>query len=602
MGIDITKIIILVIIIIGFITAILLLRNSINKNCTSGDIYDDKLKKCRIDCSGLTNMSYNSSQDKCVPNCLDGQVFCGTTCIDNNQKCLGPNQDIICNLNEDLCGQGCYNKDTQYCIDNTVYDKKKVCNYDPDNSKNNIICKKDEQCSQDNTKCIQCNKALCKDTCCKDGEYCNNDGTCATCQKEQIVCGSFCCDKGYKCSKDSSCIRCENELCNGSDCCVNGQICTDGGCCNKNNVYKIGDKSYCCKDDLSSDGKCCEALNYVLNKNNGKCMIACSDNKTFCDPSTQFCATSVGKATYCSTIGCDWGSLTYNPSNLPNPNNKDSSIPLFSNDKGDKFYITKQPFLLHRQVYDSGNSKCTSDDCKGRLIEDGIENIIFGEKQTCNGDFSDINLPDSLNSCPLSNPSQCCTDSSNKFTGQVCLDGQSCINGFCTSCVDSECNGNKCSTTIPDSCDCTNGFSGKYCDTCTLPKKSNPNTRMCELYIGNLSCAQQPGNSYDAAVLQQGANMKYFPYIGNNTLKFMESIKNFSNIIFRYNSDSSAIQDLEIKEVGNDVPFRTGDGKTDMIFNISDYDKFISGVYFYVRWARPRSVNSGAVGIDIYLV
>jgi len=562
MGIDITKIIILVIIIIGFITAILLLRNSINKNCTSGDIYDDKLKKCRIDCSGLTNMSYNSSQDKCVPNCLDGQVFCGATCINNNQKCLGPNQDIICNLNEDLCGQVCYNKDTQYCIDDTVYDKQKVCKYDPDNSKNNIICKKDEQCSQDNTKCIQCDKALCKDICCKTGEYCNNDGTCATCQKDQIVCGAFCCDKGYKCD-GKECVKCDADLCNNK-CCDNDQKCTDDGCCNNDNVFIDSEqKKRCCKNPLCG-GKCCDSN---LECNGGECSIHCGDS-LFCNPDTQVCDKSILDKTkyYCRTRGCEWSALTYSPINF-STKNPDVSLPTFTD--GNKYYITQQPDkTLIRNVFNTQTSKinCGDSDCTGRLQENGILETSFDSiNKTCNGTYNSSILPRSLNNCPASNPLQCCTDSSTIFTGQVCLDGQSCINGFCTSCVDSECNGNKCSKTISDSCDCTNGFSGKYCDKCDSPKKSNPNTRMCELYIGNLSCTQQAGNSYDAAVLQEGANMKYFPYIGNSNLKFMDSIKNFSNIIFRYNSDPNSITKLEIKQVGNDVPFGTGDGKTDMI-------------------------------------
>jgi hypothetical protein len=50
--INYTKIIILIVIVGGFIAGLVLLKNTLNKSCSSGEVYDNKLG-CIKDCSGL---------------------------------------------------------------------------------------------------------------------------------------------------------------------------------------------------------------------------------------------------------------------------------------------------------------------------------------------------------------------------------------------------------------------------------------------------------------------------------------------------------------------------------------------------------------------
>jgi hypothetical protein len=121
MPINYTKIIILIVIVAGFVTGLVLLKNHLDKNCSSGDVYDEKLKKCVIDCSSQPNTHYDSDKDKCVVNCVAPQTQCGTNCMDGStQHCLGPNNDIICNLTEDICNNVCYNTSLQTCVNKYV--------------------------------------------------------------------------------------------------------------------------------------------------------------------------------------------------------------------------------------------------------------------------------------------------------------------------------------------------------------------------------------------------------------------------------------------------------------------------------------------------
>ena len=470
--INYTKIIILIVIVGGFIAGLFLLKNTLNKSCSYGEVYDNKLG-CIKDCSPFPNMRYDSEKKDCVPNCLENQVFCGTTCINNNQKCLGPN--IICDNNDniDFCGQNCYDKNKQQCIGDKIYDNNKVCNSFSDPP---ILCKDNEQCSQDNTQCITCDQPLCKgDICCKKGEHCNKDGICTPCTDNETPCGSTCCGSGYKCDGKGNCVRCDHDLC-GSKCCDNVSGCINNTeCCDPTKIYKINDTlSGCCKEGLSDDGKCCSLDNQTLV--NGKCMIKCGD-QIFCDPGTQFCGETIGDKNkfYCATRGCEWDSLTYNPPNLSDPNNPANSIPVFYGNNN-KLYISQQAFPLSRSVYDteSVNSikPCQNNDCIGRLVENGLQNVQFDTiRKTCNGDFVPSILPTSISSCPLS-PSQCCKDSLNNFTGQVCKDGQSCYYkdgvNFCTSCVDTNCNGyGKCSMTVENKCECDHGYDpSNNCSKC----------------------------------------------------------------------------------------------------------------------------------------
>ena len=84
------KIILILIIVAGFVTAIVLLRNTLNKNCSEGEVYDDTLARCIKDCSKERNQHYSSEKDACVTNCLDNEIVCGDGCASNdrNEDCL----------------------------------------------------------------------------------------------------------------------------------------------------------------------------------------------------------------------------------------------------------------------------------------------------------------------------------------------------------------------------------------------------------------------------------------------------------------------------------------------------------------------------------
>ena len=605
--INYTKIIILIVIVGGFITGLFLLKNTLNKSCSSGEVYDNKLG-CIKDCSPFPNMRYDSEKKDCVPNCLENQVFCGTTCINNNQKCLGSN--IICDNNDniDLCGQNCYDINNYQCIGDKIYDNNKVCNSFSDPP---ILCKDNEQCSQDNTHCITCDQPLCKgDICCKNGEHCNKDGICTACTDNETPCGSTCCASGYKCDGKGNCVRCDHHLC-GSKCCDNVSGCFNNKeCCDDPaKIYKINDTlSACCNEDLSHDGKCCSLDNQILV--NGKCMIKCGD-QIFCDPHTQFCGETIGDKNkfYCATRGCEWNSLTYNPANFPDPNNPDNSIPVFYGNNN-KLYISQQGFPLSRSVYDaqSSNSKkdCQNNDCIGRLVENGLQNVQFDTiRKTCNGDFAPSILPTSISSCPLS-PSQCCKDSLNNFTGQVCKDGQSCYYkdgvNFCTSCVDANCNGHgKCSMTVEDQCECDHGYDpSNNCSKCLSGrqiKTVNGYNYCVNNIIQDWNYTFQYDNNW--AVLTTD-NRRYITgsddrsYIFNFSHNLIDD--NIKTIIFEPTGDTDLIRRIDIRRF-------PGDGLVhsfSSIFSINqeEYTQLMSNGFNYYLYVDLKS--RGSIKINVY--
>ena len=112
MQIDITKIIILVLIVAGFVTAIILISNSFKKKCTPGYTY---------------NTNYNS----CVPNCDFPKINNGP-----NGECgcpvkgqTGDDCQMVCN-NPALplsCGDQCYSESQNYCINNELCEQEISC-------------------------------------------------------------------------------------------------------------------------------------------------------------------------------------------------------------------------------------------------------------------------------------------------------------------------------------------------------------------------------------------------------------------------------------------------------------------------------------------
>jgi len=477
-----SKIIMLVIILGGFITMMYLFRNTLNKSCTGGDIYDEQLKRCRIDCSSQPNTHYDSAKDACITNCIDGQKPCGkeNKCYNNNQKCIDGH---ICNLNEDLCGSTCYNPKTHQCIKGNIYSNDKVCD-----KETSVVCEKNEQCSYSKEKCVACpdGRQLCgsSDTCCGENQFCEADGTCKSCDpKTQTVCGNTCCIIGQKCTESGKCVTCATDLC-GDECCEQGKECASGQCCDPDHIYLDSKGNKACCSNKACGSKCCD---HGQQCQNGKCMIECGLNTNIlCDPDTTLCMETKDPKTpyYCATIGCEWEQMDYNPVNMPISNTKSQKV-CIDNITG-KLYITRQPDknlfrTVHTQQSVRAKAPCGDEDCKGRLIEEGIQHVIH-DGLGCSGDFScNDMLLESLANCPFDDIKRCCMGKDGKYTGQVCTEGETCNDGFCTSCVDSQCNNKgKCSKTISNKCDCDAGYDPvNNCQMCLtdVPRDINNNCR-----------------------------------------------------------------------------------------------------------------------------
>ena len=431
MPIDATRVIILVIVVVGFVTALVLLRNKLNKACTTGNIYDEKLGRCITDCSTIPFMKYDSSANKCIPNCLDGEKLCGDKgCVSKNMQCI--DNSYICKSNEEGCGGSCMNPSTQQCINGKIYENNKVCD-----SSNAIVCGKNKHCNYNKDSCIDCpdSHVVCgkNNTCCEVGEYCTADGKCSKCDpKDKITCGNTCCNKGkQQCSSDKICVDCDQPLCAGKTCCKKDETCmSDGTCCAASKSYNYNNVTQCCAKDLCANGECCPSGSDC---HNGKCMVLCG--KSFCDLKDETCVHHTVDGVenhYCVTKGCEWSHLDYIPNDLQISSNEFMRVCQRDGTGGKEptYYLSKQPDMstLYRTAQDevspTTHAICHDNDCIARLAEDGIMTTEYDDqKKTCLGVFNCMKvLPDKLETCPFTNKKQCCKDSTNKFTGQFCKD------------------------------------------------------------------------------------------------------------------------------------------------------------------------------------
>jgi len=450
MPIDVGKIVLLALILVGFFGLMYMLKTKLNKNCTDGDVYDDKLGKCIKDCSVIPGTRYDSDKDQCIQNCPGNTTLCGTNCFDDTlQTCF--NSNFVCNIGQQLCpadGSGtspvCYNPDNEQCIGGVVYTNAKACSA-------TLGCGPDTQCSNDNTQCISCpdTSGYCKgsNTCCPAGHVCSSDGkTCTICAGGTQSCGNACYTSATQiCCPDNKTICNSNQTCCSGNCCDAGTTCVNGACCTNQNVYTINGQKTCCPVSLCDDGSCCTGQDNQGNKrqcHNGKCMIQCMNDPSqslFCDPSNNdLCIDATDNngnlRVYCGHDGCGFGDLSYNPT-LVDKSNK--SIPAFISGTG-KLYISNPLGVqgLNRDVSSNmPKTSCTVNDCTGRLQEHGLEsetvNLTNG---VCKGSFdpSIINpTPQNPTICPFSDTSRCCTDVNNQLTGQVCNVGKTCHHDNC---------------------------------------------------------------------------------------------------------------------------------------------------------------------------
>lgn len=444
--ISLGKVAIVLIVVAGFVTAIILLRNRLNKNCSSGDKYDETLQKCIKDCSTTPFMKYESSSDTCVPDCADHQSLCGDQgCYSNNMKCI--DNKYLCKTTENGCGGECFNPDKQKCVGDKIFENNKVCG---DPSRPGVkTCGKDQHCSFANDACIDwpddqviCGAANNK---CGKGEYCGVDGNCTKCDPtSQTVCRNTCCKKGtQQCSVDGGCVDCDEPLCGGKTCCHGKACMPDGSCCDKAKAYN--NNTQCCANDLCN-GECCPPGQTCQN---GKCMTQCGD--IYCDGKDQTCVepTVDGvKKYYCITKGCEWSHLDYTPGDIQVGPNKFLRVCQRDGTGGHEptYFLAQQPDMstLRRNAQDevstTTHAPCGSNDCVARMAEDGIQVVNFDNiKKTCLGTFNCMKvLPATLETCPFTNQKQCCKDmTTNKFTGQFCKDDTK--NGDNYGCYENTC-------------------------------------------------------------------------------------------------------------------------------------------------------------------
>ena len=620
-----SKIIMLVVILGGFITMMYLFRNALNKSCSDGDIYDEQLKRCVINCS-LTqpNTTYDSDKDACVTNCIGGQKTCGkeNKCYNNSQRCIN---DHICNLNEDLCGSTCYNPNTHQCIKNTIYSNDKVCD-----KQTSIACDKDQQCSYSKEKCVTCpdGRQLCgpNDTCCGEGQFCEDDGTCKSCDpKTKTVCGNTCCTNGQKCTPSGKCVTCSTDLC-GEECCESGKECASGQCCDPDHIYHDSKGNKLCCANKACGNICCGSDQECQN---GKCMIKCgNDSGIFCDPDTTLCMETKNPKTpyYCATIGCEWDQLDYNPPNMPISNNQSQKVCI--DNKTSKLYITKQgdknlSRTVNTQQSIKSKAPCGDEDCKGRLIEDGIQHVIH-DGRGCSGDFScNDMLPESIANCPFfykdGNPDikRCCTGKDGNYTGQVCNEGETCIDELCTSCVDTQCNNKgKCSKTISNKCECDAGYDpSNNCQMCLTDVQRDLNNN-CRRYasIAGFNCwnvGSESGYAVQNFILAEhdtefinisnvSENDKLFNFNKTNLKKFTKMIFHIS-----YSDCGSCLpKDLEKHRYAlcNGWEDNCRSGVTDLVLDINSViDSFGDPMSIRMFWSQY--VHAGfKARIELYLI
>lgn len=196
-----------------------------------------KTRESCEDCCDLGNGNKICCENVCCGNpptcCTKGQICCGGECCDPN-KCKGDQ----CCLH--LCGNQCYDPETETCCNNVPY-LKESCNQ---------CCNK--QCIDSSSKCCTdgpnrseypcsinsscCRGSCCATTCC-NGDCCSEEQTCCGANNEYggcitppcQICKSnqpadkcdnnyICCPNG-DCASKANCDTCDGEYVPTNDCC-----------------------------------------------------------------------------------------------------------------------------------------------------------------------------------------------------------------------------------------------------------------------------------------------------------------------------------------------------------------------------------------------
>jgi len=223
---------------------------------------------------------------------------------------------------------------------------------------------------------------------------------------------------------------CKPEDCVGNDCCTseyNKEKCGTG-CCLKNEDGSTN----CC------DGVCCKPEN---NEKciEGKCQRKCDykdvdDKDVYCDTNNpQNACLNVPNQnnngaymSYCGNIKCRFTNEVPTPADIQGiPVCQTSDVkhpsPLFYSK-----YVPNKGLIRSTTTKFSVPADCTENDCVKRLAEVGADDFTADPKgNVCNTTFNCETVLEYLkdtDTCPLNNENQCCIIGG-KFKGQVCKDG-----------------------------------------------------------------------------------------------------------------------------------------------------------------------------------
>lgn len=387
---NLPKILMLLIIVIGFVTSVYFATKILEKQCSVGYIYDDKLKKCRIQCDD--DKTYYPDLDECRQ-CPPGRQY-----VDGD--CLLPCSDV----NNKRCGEKCYDPNVQGCVDGQLCAINKVCPHrdPPTNLYTGVV-----------------------------GVTGSTGPTGPT--------GPVCCGDGLYCKDNSYCSRCPSGTECGAGCCPTGTTCVNGACCKDAITCKLPDGSTTCCHTECCNGICC---NPDQSCQDGECKTTCGD--TFCKLNEQcFQYTdSNGKISYdCynKQNNCSWGDLTYVPQMIEDDTSKQFAVCKTNTNNRlavcNNAYGGDTPYSRTSNVV--GNGNCGASDCKFKINQNDLYYVAYDQNsQNCEGEFDCKKKLPSCDSdqdkCPLSNNSKasCCKDGNGNYTGIVCPDGQTCYNDF----------------------------------------------------------------------------------------------------------------------------------------------------------------------------
>tara|TARA_B100001175_G_C19485646_1_gene629633 strand:- start:131 stop:1819 length:1689 start_codon:yes stop_codon:yes gene_type:complete len=328
--------------------------------------------------------------------------------------------------------------------------------------------KKEFEKSNDQKKAQEAgNKALSDkskiDDCCATGQYVDpKTKACTKCPPGRQICGAICCKANEKCCGGKCC----DKSCDGDA--------SEGNCCEQD---QINDKTKKCCDYSGGGNTADRCCNKDETPRDGICQVECGSE--FCDPNKnppELCQkhtdakgnSEQGCVTQTCEAKVEWSA---SPANLyPPSDGYNAGVPVGVHKKDGTLWFCSSGSEgvvaqgdLQRDVHtklDADN--CTATNCWGAIAdESGAVFSSYNDDGTCSADV-DCKLNDSISeSCkaklatdegqtgwgtgilnPSSvnynktiagNPNVMCKDDKGMYTGQICDENKTCVDGECKS-------------------------------------------------------------------------------------------------------------------------------------------------------------------------